>query len=131
MRLLLLSPTSLRVSLTSVPSGTLQSKGMEAENSRLRKELEEVTFEKNENFKLCYDYAKIMGDMLEKLHAFKLKTTADMCAWHSSYRNQLADEREENLNLRLRIADMQASAARGLEALRKFRRDWEENPEQD
>lgn len=97
------------------------------ENSRLRKELEEATFEKKENFKLCYEYAKVMADMLEKLHAFKLKTTADMSAWHMSYRNQLADERDENLNLRLRIADMQAAAARGAEALRKFRRNWEED----
>ena len=104
------------------------SKNLELENSRLRKELEEATFEKNENFKLCYDYAKVMADMLEKLHAFKLKTTADMSAWHRSYRNQLADEREENLNLRLRLADMQASAARGAESLRKFRRGWEEDP---
>ena len=69
-----------------------------------------------------------MGDMLDKLHSFKLKTTADMSAWHRSYRNQLADEREENLNLRLRLADMQASAARGAEALRQFRRGWEEDP---
>lgn len=69
-----------------------------------------------------------MGDMLEKLHAFKLKTTTDMSAWHRSYRNQLAEEREENLNLRLKIADMQASAARGNEALRNFRRLWEEDP---
>ncbi len=69
-----------------------------------------------------------MGDMLEKLHAFKLKTTTDMSVWHRSYRNQLADEREENLNLRLKIADMQASAARGNEALRNFRRLWEDDP---
>ena len=104
------------------------SRNLEAENSHLRKELDEATFEKKENLKLCYDYAKVMGDMLEKLHAFKLKTTTDMSAWHRSYRNQLADEREENLNLRLRIADMQASAARGAEALRNFRRGWEEDP---
>lgn len=70
-----------------------------------------------------------MGDMLEKLHAFKLKTTMDMSAWHRSYRNQLASEREENLNLRLCIADMQAAAGRGAEALRQFRRRWEDNLE--
>jgi hypothetical protein len=104
------------------------SRNLEAENSRLRRELEEATFEKKENLKLCYDYAKVMADMLQKLHEFKLKTTTDMATWHRSYRNQLADEREENLNLRLRIADMQAAAARGAESLRKFRRGWEEDP---
>jgi hypothetical protein len=103
------------------------SRNLELENSRLRKELDEATFEKKENLKLVYDYTKVMADMLEKLHAFKLKTTQDMSAWHTSYRNQLADEREENLNLRLRIADMQAAAARGAESLRKFRRGWEED----
>ncbi len=104
------------------------SQNLESENARLRKELDEATFEKKENLKLCYDYAKVMADMLEKLHAFKLKTTTDMGMWHTSYRNQLAEEREENLNLRLRISDMQAAAARGAEALRNFRRGWEEDP---
>lgn len=66
-----------------------------------------------------------MGNALELAHAYKLKTTLDMCAWHRSYRDQLATEREENLNLRCRITDMQASAARGMEQLRLLQRAWE------
>ncbi len=56
------------------------------------------------------------------LHEMKVKTSDDILWWHTSYRDQLADEREENLRLRNQIVDMQASAARGNEALRQFRR---------
>jgi len=77
---------------------------------------------------LCVDYAKAMSQMLDQLHGFKLKTTQDMSAWHMSYRNQLSQERSENLELRCKISDMGASAARGMEALRKFRRGWEDSP---
>lgn len=66
--------------------------------------------------------------MLEQAHAFKLKTTEDMCTWHRSYRNQLAEEREKNLALTCQILDMQEHAARGMECLRMFRRAWEDNP---
>ena len=66
-----------------------------------------------------------MGNALELAHAYKLKTTLDMCAWHRSYRDQLAAERAENLELRCRLSDMQASAARGMEQLRLFRRGWD------
>lgn len=66
--------------------------------------------------------------MLEQVHHFKLKTTEDMCAWHRSYRQQLEVERLANLNLRNTIADMQASAARGAEWLRKFQREWNGSP---
>lgn len=104
-------------------------RNLESENSQLRRELDEAAFERDENYKLCREYATVMRDMLQRLHEFKIKTTTDMSAWHKSYRKQLAEEREENLNLRLRLADMQASASRGAEALRKFRRGWEEDPE--
>ncbi len=66
--------------------------------------------------------------MLDQLHAFKLKTVQDMSAWHRSYRDQLAHERNENLELRCRLTDMGASAARGAESLRLFRREWEDSP---
>lgn len=69
-----------------------------------------------------------MGKMLEQVHAFKLKTTEDMCTWHRSYRQQLEVERRTNLELRNTISDMQASAARGQEALRNFRREWDGSP---
>lgn len=51
-----------------------------------------------------------------------------MCAWHRSYRNQLAEEREENLALRGRIADMMGAAARANEWLRKAIRAYEDDP---
>lgn len=66
-----------------------------------------------------------MGNMLEQVHTFKAKTVSDMAVWHRSYRSQLAAERDENLKLRSQIIEMQASAARGMDHLRKFRRGWE------
>jgi hypothetical protein len=63
--------------------------------------------------------------MLERLHAFKLKTTMDMAAWHRSYRDQLSREREENVQLRTKIADMAAAGERGNRKLREFRRRWD------
>jgi hypothetical protein len=91
----------------------------------LRKALEHATYEEAAYKDLCHQYAGAVGNFLEMAHAYKLKTTLDMCAWHRSYRDQLAAERAENLELRCRIADMQASAARGMEHMRKFQRAWE------
>lgn len=104
------------------------TRNLEVEAARLEKELDRAKFEAKEYFDIAYAYAKSMATMLEQLHAFKAKTVADMCAWHMSYRDQLAAERKENLELRCRITDMQASAARGLEAMRKFRAEWDGSP---
>jgi hypothetical protein len=101
---------------------------MEVQVAELEKKLEQAKHEAKEYYDIAYAYAKTMATMLQQLHAFKAKTVADMCAWHSSYRNQLAAERAENLELRCRITDMQASAARGLEAMRKFRAAWDGSP---
>lgn len=60
--------------------------------------------------------------MAEKLHRFKENHEADTLAWHKNYRKQLADEREENLNLRNQINDMKAAACRASENLRLMRR---------
>lgn len=46
----------------------------------------------------------------------------DTLAWHTNYRQQLADERQENLNLRCQINDMKAAACRANEHLRDMRR---------
>jgi len=46
----------------------------------------------------------------------------DTLAWHKNYRKQLADEREENLNLRNQINDMKAAAARANDSLRQMRK---------
>lgn len=106
----------------SPPEGT---KNLEEENSRLRHALEHATHEEAAYKTLCEEFAVTMGNALEMGHAYKLKTTLDMCAWHRSYRDQLAAERAENLELRCRISDMQASAARGMEQMRLFRRGWD------
>jgi len=101
------------------------TKNLEEENSRLRKALEHATHEEAAYKDLCHQYAGAVGNFLDMAHAYKLKTTLDMCTWHRSYRDQLAAERAENLELRARITDMQASAARGMEHMRKFRRAWD------
>ncbi|KFZ04448.1 hypothetical protein V502_10143 [Pseudogymnoascus sp. VKM F-4520 (FW-2644)] len=101
------------------------TKNLEEENSRLRHALEHATHEEAAYKTLCEEFAVTMGNALEMGHAYKLKTTLDMCAWHRSYRDQLAAERAENLELRCRISDMQASAARGMEQMRLFRRGWD------
>lgn len=53
-----------------------------------------------------------MGKIRELVASYKETTARDFLAWHRSYREQLAQEREENLKLRLQIDDMQASARR-------------------
>lgn len=109
---------------TSNPSPA-STQNLEEENSRLHKALEHATYEESAYKDLCHQYAHAIGHFLELAHASKLKTTLDMCAWHRSYRTQLAAERAENLELRARITDMQASAARGMEHMRQFRRAWD------
>ncbi|KAL5350218.1 hypothetical protein ACLOAV_005256 [Pseudogymnoascus australis] len=101
------------------------TKNLEEENSRLRHALDHATHEEAAYKALAEEFAVTMGNALEMGHAYKLKTTLDMCAWHRSYREQLAAERAENLELRCHISDMQASAARGLEQMRLFRRGWD------
>jgi hypothetical protein len=79
-------------------------------------------YEKKENWKLAIHGANILSDILEKMHKFKATHEADTLAWHRNYRKQLADEREENLNLRNQINDMKAAACRANEHLRQMRR---------
>lgn len=56
------------------------------------------------------------------MHRFKEQHESDTLAWHKNYRKQLADEREENLNLRNQINDMRAAAFRANGHLRDMRR---------
>src|SRR5690349_14478015 len=79
---------------------TESSKNLEEENSRLRHALEHATHEEAAYKDLCNEYAAAMTNWLELAHAYKLRTGLDMCAWHRSYRDQLAAERAENLELR-------------------------------
>jgi hydroxylamine reductase (hybrid-cluster protein) len=101
---------------------TEDSKNLEKENSELRKALEKCEYDKKENWKLACHGANILADITEKMHRFKEQSESDTLAWHKNYRKQLADEREENLNLRNQINDMKAAACRANEHLRQMRR---------
>ncbi|KAE8441581.1 hypothetical protein EG329_004666 [Mollisiaceae sp. DMI_Dod_QoI] len=98
------------------------SKNLEKENSELRKALEKSEYNAKENFKLAVHGANILLDITEKMHRFKEQHESDTLAWHKNYRKQLAEEREENLNLRNQINDMRAAACRANESLRDMRR---------
>ncbi|RDL39121.1 uncharacterized protein BP5553_03461 [Venustampulla echinocandica] len=98
------------------------SENLEKDNSELRKALEKSENNKKENWKLAVHGAEILADIAEKMHRFKEQHEADTLAWHKNYRKQLADEREENLNLRNQINDMKAAACRANESLRQMRR---------
>ncbi|OBT64381.1 hypothetical protein VE03_05751 [Pseudogymnoascus sp. 23342-1-I1] len=101
------------------------TRNLEEENSRLRQALDRATHEETAYKALAAEFADTMANALEMGHAYKLRTTIDLCAWHRSYRDQLAAERAENLEMRCRISDMQAAAARGMEQMRLFRRGWD------
>lgn len=66
--------------------------------------------------------AGILEDIKEKAHNYKFQHEKDTLAWHKSYRDQLAQERKENLELRCHIADMQAHAAKANDHINQLRR---------
>lgn len=102
-----------------------KQKTLDEEARELRERLEKESHEHGEWKVLAQQYAQAMQGMLEQAHAFKVKSAGDMAAWHRSYRDQLAAEREENLKLRLQVGDMQAAAQRGNEYLESFLREWD------
>lgn len=95
----------------------------------MRKALEKAEYNSKENFKLAVHGANILLDITEKMHRFKEQHEHDTLAWHKNYRKQLADEREENLNLRNQINDMRAAAFRANGHLRDMRRYMTDNDE--
>jgi hypothetical protein len=98
------------------------TQNLEKEISELRKKLDKSEYNRTENWKLVIHGCNILSDILEKMHKFKEQHEKDTLAWHKNYRKQLAEEREENLNLRNQINDMKASACRANEHLRGLRR---------
>ncbi|CZS92194.1 hypothetical protein WAI453_000129 [Rhynchosporium graminicola] len=98
------------------------SKNLEKENSSLRAALEKSEHSKTENFALAVHGANILADITEKMHRFKEQHEMDTLAWHKNYRQQLTDERQENLELRNQINDMKAAACRANEHLRDMRK---------
>ncbi|CAD6440449.1 f7fea631-2ac5-4392-b6f3-ae020d12e702 [Sclerotinia trifoliorum] len=98
------------------------SENLEAENSQLRRAIEQSKADSEENWKLVLHAAGILEDIKEKAHNYKFQHEKDTLAWHKSYRDQLAQERKENLELRCHIADMQAHAAKANDYINQLRR---------
>lgn len=104
------------------------TKTLEGELSYLRKKYETAQIDADEYAQIALSYAKAMGEWLERIHAFKLKNTEDVSAWHTSYRDQLAHERAENLRLSNQILLMNEAAARANNAINKFKEGWSGTP---
>ncbi|KAB8290823.1 hypothetical protein EYC80_008460 [Monilinia laxa] len=98
------------------------SENLENENSQLRRAIEQSKTDADENWKLVLHAASILEDIKEKAHNYKFQHEKDTLAWHKSYRDQLAQERKENLELRCHIADMQAHAAKANDYINQLRR---------
>ncbi|ESZ98214.1 hypothetical protein SBOR_1390 [Sclerotinia borealis F-4128] len=98
------------------------SENLENENSQLRRAIEQSKADADENWKLVLHAAGILEDIKEKAHNYKFQHEKDTLAWHKSYRDQLAQERKENLELRCHIADMQAHAAKANDYINQLRR---------
>ena len=88
----------------------------------MRKQLEASKADAEENWKIVLHAAGILEDIKEKAHNYKFQHEKDTLAWHKSYRDQLAQERKENLELRCHIADMQAHARKANDYLNQLRR---------
>jgi hypothetical protein len=67
--------------------------------------------------------------MLKQFHEYKSRHVADVSAWHRSYRAQLAEARAENCRLREQIWEMQARAGTANELLRRFRANYDADPD--
>ncbi|RDW82908.1 hypothetical protein BP5796_04399 [Coleophoma crateriformis] len=97
-------------------------RNLDKEISELRKKYDKCLYDKKEWQKLCTYMANIIGNVVDLAHEFKEKHEADTLAWHKNYRNQLKEEREENLQLRCQIQDMRAHASKAYNHLTDLRR---------
>ena len=98
-----------------------ESENLEKDISEARKALDIEQYNSKENFALAVQGADLLSEVASQLHRFKEQQESDTLAWHKNYRKQLADEREENLDLRNQINDMKAAACRGSDNLRQMR----------
>ena len=106
-----------------------QEKNLDAIVSILTEALEKAKYSRDANAALLNDYARAMGNMVRQLHDYKANQVVEIARWHRSYRDQLAEEREENARLREQIWEMNRRAARANEMLREFRNHYEESEE--
>jgi len=90
--------------------------------AQTKKDLAKAEYNRDENWKLVIHGCNILEDIKEKMHRFKAQNEADTLAWHKSYREQLALERDTNLQLNNQINDMRAAACRANGHLRDLRR---------
>ncbi|TLS29341.1 hypothetical protein PpBr36_01553 [Pyricularia pennisetigena] len=96
--------------------------------SILSETLEKALHERDANSELLQQYANVMANMVRQAHDHKARTVTDVSAWHRSYRQQLAEAREENARLREQIWDVQERAGRLNEAVRQFRTGYDADP---
>ncbi|KAI6383634.1 hypothetical protein MCOR25_000085 [Pyricularia grisea] len=96
--------------------------------SILSETLEKALHERDANSELLQQYANVMANMVRQAHDHKSRTVTDVSAWHRSYRQQLAEAREENSRLREQIWDVQERAGRLNESVRQFRTSYDADP---
>ncbi|KAL5889813.1 hypothetical protein ACKVWC_005040 [Pyricularia oryzae] len=96
--------------------------------SILSETLEKALHERDANSELLQQYANVMANMVRQAHDHKSRTVTDVSAWHRSYRQQLAEAREENSRLREQIWDVQERAGRLNESVRQFRTSYDAEP---
>ncbi|TLD26774.1 hypothetical protein PspLS_05304 [Pyricularia sp. CBS 133598] len=96
--------------------------------SILSETLEKALHERDANSELLQQYANVMANMVRQAHDHKSRTVTDVSAWHRSYRQQLAEAREENSRLREQIWDVQERAGRLNESVRQFRTGYDAEP---
>lgn len=96
--------------------------------SILSETLEKALHERDANSDLLQQYANVMANMVRQTHDSKARTITDVSAWHRSYRQQLAEAREENSRLREQVWDVQERAGRLNELVRQFRAGYDSEP---
>ncbi|KAM3435442.1 hypothetical protein NHJ13734_005565 [Beauveria thailandica] len=105
-----------------------QEQNIDALVSILSESLEKAKHSRDANATLLTQFANGLAGMLKQFHEYKARHVADVASWHRSYRAQLDEARRENTRLREQMGEMQAHAATANDALRRFRRAYDEDP---
>ncbi|KAM3510499.1 hypothetical protein MY11210_005849 [Beauveria gryllotalpidicola] len=105
-----------------------QDQNIDALVSILSESLEKAKHSRDANATLLTQFANGLAGMLKQFHEYKARHVADVASWHRSYRAQLDEARRENTRLREQMGEMQAHATTANDALRRFRRAYDEDP---
>jgi len=108
---------------------TEDTKNLETELAAMTKRLEKAERDRDANWKLVMHGCAVLADVRDKMHEFKARHESETLAWHKSYRNQLAFEREQNLGLNNQTNNMRAAACRANDHMRGLRRHLSDDPE--